>query len=145
MTSKKIKLEDAAQVAEDAAEDAARDAKPGIVPLVGMPDIAEAVGLAELIVDSQGGVSMDVLAIEDIRAQVYAQNKVMVLTETLGDLFKAHPELAGLSPAQRGANVIDPKLDTARALRKLIREEIMVRVGALVRAEIARRGGERAR
>lgn len=145
MTSKKIKMEDAAQVAEDAAEDAARDAKPGIVPLVGMPDIAEAVALAEQIVDSQGGVSVDVLAIEDIYTQVYAQQRVLVLAGTLGDLLKAHPELAGLSPAQRGAGIIDPKLDTARALRKLIREEIMVRVGALVRAEIARRGGERAR
>jgi hypothetical protein len=110
-----------------------------IVPLVGLPDIDAAVSLALQIEPTQGGLPADVLAAEHIRAQVWAQAKVEPLLASLIAMFKAHPQLAGLAPGRRASILVNPKLDTARALRNLLREEIMWRVEQLVRGELARR------
>lgn len=134
------RTEDAAEVAQQAAEDMARE--DGIGPLVGQPDIAGAVRRA---LESAGAVPPDLVAAEEIRAGVWAQKKVVPLMSSLGDLMREHPELAGLSPAQRATLVLNPKHAAGEALRLLVREEIMTRVGQLVRAELARitgKGGE---
>jgi hypothetical protein len=140
MSSSK-KTQDAAEVAQQAAEDMARE--DGIGPLVGLPGIAGAVRRA--LENAGGDVPPELIATEEIRASVWAQKKVVPLMSSLGDLMREHPDLAGLSPAQRATLVLNPKHAAGEALRLLVREEIMNRVGQLVRAELARitgKGGE---
>lgn len=126
------RTQDAAEVAQNEALDMARE--DVILPLVGLPDIRGAVRRAQE--SASADVPVELIAIEEIRAQVWAQKKVIPLMETLGGLLKDHSCLAGLAPAHRATLVINPKHDAGLSLRALVREEIMCRVKQLVRAAL---------
>lgn len=143
------------QDAHDAATQALIDDAPGVLPLEGLPDVVGAVRRAlevcqpqheptsrkerrEAERETSPQLEPDLIACEEIRAQVWAQARVLKLTATLGQLIAEHPDIKGLVPAMRGALVIQEAHDTAHSLRHLIRHEIMCRVEQLVLRELAR-------
>ena len=126
-----MKNQDAAEAAQNEAEELGRE-DACVTPLEGPPDVWGAVKRAL----DQKELPPELVAEEEIRAQVWAQRRIGPLVATLGAMIAAHPHLEGLTPAKRGISVIGTKHSTAVALRKLVRDEIMDRVRALVRAAL---------
>ena len=130
MTTKTITIHDAAEQAANEAEDMAREAA-GLAPLVGLPDIEGAVRRA--LESESADVPCELIAQEEIRAGLMRQPHVAELVATLGALIRTHPELGGLSAQARIAQVQGDNKTTAKALRALVRGEILARTEVLIR------------